>query len=152
MKFRHALSRKTKADHDRWATENTEDSMTQQGDANDTDINVIMARYQQTGQMPQLLMQPLFMDLSDAPDYRQAVETIRDAEAAFLEIPAKIRQQFGNDAGQFMEFAMKEENREELQKMGLLKPLPQPTMEEQTLQAIRELKPQKDDDNGTRPK
>jgi len=150
MKFRTTYTAKTDADRKRWATNNTEESMAQESDAKDADINVIMARYQQTGQIPQQMMSPLFGDFTEPLDYATAVSTIRAAEEAFLEVPAKIRNQFGNDPGQFIEFCSKEENREKLQEMGLVNPPKPPTIEEQTLNGIKELKPKEDNENGTR--
>lgn len=131
-----------------FSTYNDEPTMTQQGDAEGTNINVIMAKYTKTGQMPQLIAQPLFGDFTDMPDYRQAIERIRDAEDAFLQVPAKVRARFGNDPGEFIKFASNPDNKAELIQMGLTKPTPAPTIDEQTLNAIRELKP-KEPDNGT---
>lgn len=148
MNFANAYTQKDERGKN-WATVNTEDSMTQQADAKDADINVIMAKYQVTGQMPQVLMKPLFGDFSDTPDYRKAVETIREAEEAFLQIPAKIRAQFGNDPGEFIKFATDPNNKEELTKMGLTKPPEEPTLEQQTLEAIKALQPKDDTHNGT---
>lgn len=138
----------TDARSERFATKNEQPSLTQQSDAAETDINLIMSRYQQTGQLPQRLTQPLFGDFTTVPDYRQAVEAINAANEAFMQIPAKIRGQFGNDPAEFIKFASNPENKEELQKMGLLAEAPQPTLAEQTLTAIKDLKP-KEQPNGT---
>lgn len=147
MNFANAYTLKDERGHN-WATYNTEASMTQQADAKDADINVIMAKYQVTGQMPQVLMQPLFGDFTETPDYRKAVEIIREAEEAFLEIPAKIRAQFGNDPGEFIKFATDPANKQELTKLGLTKPPEPKTIHEQTLEAIQALKPQ-EKENGS---
>jgi len=122
--------------------------MTEKSHADECNINVIMAKYQQTGQLPQLVMKPLFGDFTETPDYRQAVETIREAEEAFLQIPAKIRLQFGNDPGEFIKFCSDEKNAEQLTKWGLTNPAPTPTIEQQTLEAIKALKPQETKENG----
>lgn len=148
MKFANAYTPKAERADPRWVTVNEEPTMTQQSDANETDINVIMAKYQQTGQLPRVLTEPLFGDFTDAPDYRTAVETINAANAAFMEIPAKIRAQFGNDPAEFMKFAGDPKNKEELQKLGLLKDAPKPTIEQETLEAIKALKPQENSNGG----
>jgi len=124
--------------------------MTQESDAKDSDINVIMARFKSTGQLPHRLTEPLFGDFSAPIDYAQAVTTINEANDAFMSLPAKIRGQFGNDPGEFIKFATNPENREELNKMGLIREPAKPTIEEQTLTAIRELKP-KETNNGNNP-
>lgn len=147
MNFATVYTAKADRASPRWVTINNEPSMTQEADANETDINVIMAKYQKTGQLPRQLMEPLFGDFTQPIDYAQAVTAIRSAEEAFLEIPAKIRAQFGNDPGEFIKFATNPDNKEELAKLGLLQPPASPTIEEQTLNAIKELKP-KESTNG----
>lgn len=147
MKFATAYT--LPKDRSRPATINTEDTMTQQADANDTDINVIMARYNQTGQLPEVLTEPMFGDFTGTLDYATAVSAIRVAEEAFLEVPAKIREQFGNDPGAFIKFASDPQNKDRLKEMGLLKETPPPTIAEQTLNAIKELKQEKDDGKNT---
>jgi len=125
--------------------------MTQQSDAKDCDINVIMAKYTATGQIPRQLMQPLYGDFSEPMDYQEAVTRIRSAEEAFLEIPAKIRLQFGNDPGEFIKFCTDPQNKDKLRELGLHAPIPEPSIEEKTLEAIKDLKP-KETQNGTGPK
>lgn len=106
-------------DSARFGTINHEKSMTQQSDANDSDINVIMEKYAVTGQLPKVIQEGLYGDFTEVGDYRGAVERIRAADEAFMLVPAEIREKFNNDPAQFMEFAQKEENLERLQKMGL---------------------------------
>ena len=150
MHFAHTYSLPEELS-DTFATFNDEPSMTQQADAKDCDINVIMARYQQTGQLPQVLQEPLFGDFTNPMDFREMNEKLREAEEAFLEIPPQIRAQFGNDPGEFIKFCTDEKNREQLEKWGLTQPKPEPTIEEQTLNAIKDLKP-KENANGSGPK
>ncbi|QXP08295.1 MAG: internal scaffolding protein [Arizlama microvirus] len=151
MKFATAYTLKEEREK-AWATDNKEPTMTQKADASETDINVIMAKYQKTGQLPKVLTTPLFGDFTNAPDYREAVEAVNAANEAFMEIPAKIRMRFGNDPGEFMKFASDPANRDELSKLGLTREPPKPTLEETngaTLREIRDaLKPTEEKPNG----
>lgn len=113
--------------HDRaesalYATQNTEESMTQQDDAKDCDINLIMKRYTKTGQLPNILGTPLGGDFTNTADYREMVEQIQQANELFQEIPAEIRGRFLNDPAKFIEFASNPENLDELRKLGLANP------------------------------
>jgi len=123
-----------------YATNNTEPSMTQVADASETNINIIMAKYQKTGQLPRVLVEPLFGDFTEAPDYRQAVEAVNAAHEAFMEIPAKIRMQFGNDPQEFIKFCADPNNKADLDKWGLTEPPKPATMEEKTLNSLTEIR------------
>lgn len=113
----------TPDDSEKCATINLEESLTQQADAKDCDINIIMERYAVTGQLPQVTaLQPLFADFTTVTDYKGALDLIRKAEEAFAAVPAKIRQQFGNNAQAFIDFAENPDNLETLRKWGLANP------------------------------
>lgn len=145
MKFANAYTLKEEREKS-YATVNNEPSMTEQSPAHDADINVIMQKYSKTGQIPRVLAEPMYGDFSNPISYADAVLTVRAAEEAFMQIPAKVRMQFGNDPGEFIKFATNPENKEELKKLGLTKPTPEPTIEQQTLEAIKSLKPQEKTD------
>lgn len=86
----------------------------------ETDINNIMAKYRKTGELRHVTkMAGDYGDFSQVPDYRTAMQQIIEADALFMELPAKVRDRFGNDPAQFIEFATDEKNIEELRKMGL---------------------------------
>lgn len=111
-------------------TVNNEPSMTQESDAMETDINFIVKRFGVTGQLPQVNMQPLYGDFTDVGDYRTAVERINAANTAFMGLPAETRKRFDNDPQKFVDFATNKDNLEELRKMGLAPPAPEPTIKE----------------------
>lgn len=108
-------------------------SLTQQDQAEDADINVIVRRFGVTGEVPITTRMPLYQDYDGVFDFRSAVETIMQAEEAFAQVPAEIRARFHNDPGAFADFCSKESNRDELQKMGLLDIVPPPAKPEPTL-------------------
>jgi len=139
MKFATAYTQKDEREK-AFVTINNEPSMTQVADASETNINVIMAKYQKGGTLPRVLTEPLFGDFTNELDYRQAVETVNAAHEAFMEIPAKIRAQFGNDPNEFIKFCANPENKQELLKMGLTDPPKAPTMEETTIITLGEIR------------
>lgn len=115
----------------RFTTINNEESMTQQSDAMDHDINIIVKRYGGgMNGLPNVQEQPIYGDFSgEGFTYREMVEKIKAADDAFQEIPADIRGRFQNDPNRWMEFVNDPKNLDELRKMGLANPAPLPTPE-----------------------
>lgn len=115
----------TLAESDRTAVNHMEPTMTVQAPADETDINVIFEKYTKTGLAPGAAMPPTSMDFADIFDFHSAMDTINAAQQAFMELPAKIRARFGNDAGEFVAFvddALEKGNLQELRDMGLAPP------------------------------
>lgn len=98
-----------------------EPSLTQQHQAGETDINFIVKRFSQTGVLPQTALAPLYGDF-EALTFHEAQNKIRAAQEAFNAIPAEIRARFNNDPGEFIDFASKEENYDELVRLKLADP------------------------------
>lgn len=98
--------------------------VTKQNFGPECDINTIMARYQSTGEMPVInQVAPQYLDL-DQTDFQAAMEVVAGAQSLFAELPSKIRDRFGNDPGQFLEFTANPANRAEMQALGMLKDAP----------------------------
>lgn len=104
------------------ATINNEPSLTQQSDLAESDINILMARYNSGGQLPQVIEPGQYGDFTEITDYRDAQNAILAANEAFAEVPAKIREKFENDPAKFFEFVNNPENLPELRKLGLANP------------------------------
>lgn len=102
-----------------------EESKTRQSDAQSADVGFIMARYEGSGiPLPQLSMD-MFADVSMMGGYREALHAVREAEEAFMQLPAKVRARFENDPAAFVDFMSDPANEKEAQEMGLLeKPAP----------------------------
>lgn len=100
-----------------------DESRTQQHQGDETDINLIVKRYTQTGVLPQTTLEPLYGDF-ETLDFHTAQNRIRAAQEAFMAIPAEIRARFENDPGKFIEFASNPENADELVKLKLRNPPP----------------------------
>jgi len=100
---------------------------TQQHQRADTDINLIVKRYMQTGVLPQTALAPLYGDF-ETVDFHDAQNRIAAARQAFMRIPAEIRARFQNDPGVFVEFASNPENESELVRLKLRDPPPKPAV------------------------
>lgn len=98
-----------------------EPTLTQQQFKDETDINVIVERFGVTGQLPDAIIPPTYGDYTNVPDFQTALNVVLQAEEAFMELPAKIRQRFGNDPQQYLEFCEDGSNREEAKRLGILR-------------------------------
>lgn len=113
--------------HDAVAHGNDEPSMTRQEFAADCDINVLMAHYEKNAIVPpQNKLQPQYFDASSVPDFRDALDIAREAQDAFMRVPAVVRKELDNDVYKFVEYAQDEGNLEQLRKWGLAEPLKPP--------------------------
>jgi len=90
-----------------------------QSQAEDADINVLVKRFKISGQLPESMRLPTFQDFSGIFDFRSAMDAVRNAETAFLSVPAHIRARFGHDPQAFVEFCSNAENLPELRRLGL---------------------------------
>jgi len=54
-------------------------------------------------------------------DYHASVNAVLEAREMFESLPSSVRRRFGNDPAAFLDFVGDEENRDEMEKMGLLK-------------------------------
>lgn len=104
-----------------------EPSMTRQEFADECDINKLMAQYEKHGVISHFsAREPLYLDLVGLPDLRQTLDLMREADEAFMRLPAIVRKDFDNDAVQFVEFAQDPKNIDKLREWGLAKPLEAP--------------------------
>lgn len=97
-------------------------SLTVQETRDEVDINTIVRNFGITGQLPNAVRAPTYGDFTGLNDYQQALNAVIAADEAFMQMPAETRARFHNNPAAFVEFCSKEENREEMAKMGLLKP------------------------------
>lgn len=95
-------------------------SMAKQSMRDETDINNILRRYVKSGSLTHLAQNPgQFADVSEIGDYRSALEQVRSAEATFMNLPARVRTRFNNDAAEFLDFVTTPGNEDELKSLGL---------------------------------
>jgi len=93
---------------------------TKQSFAEESNINIIMRRYEKTGILDHFnTHQGDYGDFIGAQDYHTSMNLIREAGEAFMTIPAGVRAKFENDPARFLEFVQDPENLDEMVKMGL---------------------------------
>ena len=100
-------------------------SMTKQSFKDECDINVILARYENTGMYRDPLTTrgscaPLFDDFTAAPDYMDAQNFVIEAGEMFDALPSRIRKRFGNSPAQLLEFLADSANVSEAISLGLI--------------------------------
>lgn len=103
-----------------------DETLAQQQFKEECDINTILERFGQTGEVPTNVRQPLDMDFIEAYDFQSAQNALVEAQQAFDAMPAKVRERFKNDPAEFIEFFQLEENRAEGERLGLINPRPAP--------------------------
>lgn len=100
-------------------------SLTRQEFADECDINNLMAQYEKSGVISHVNRTPAqYLDLSETPDLQTAINMIRDAETAFMTLPAKTRAEFENNPVEFIKFAENPENLEKMREWKLAPPAP----------------------------
>lgn len=101
-----------------------DDGKTQQHFKKECDINTIVQQFNLTGQLPDNLRIPQYIDYKGVFDFQSAMQTMMEADEQFMTIPAHIRAQFDNSPQKFLEFCSHEGNRPALKELGLLKAEP----------------------------
>lgn len=97
--------------------------LTKQSFKDECDINKIMAKFQKTGAINHYAKYAPQYGVITQEDLQDALNVVADAETMFEELPAKLREKFQNDAGQFLEFVQNPNNLEEMRELGLAQPL-----------------------------
>lgn len=127
-------------------------SLTKQEFMAECDINNIVARHTENGTFQELLMEGTaiasrsgeMVDLTTAPDFEKAQNILANANQAFKELPAKIRERFGSPQ-KFLEFIHMKDSEDKIQeglRLGLWtkEEAPKPSVEEQTLETLKGIK------------
>ncbi|WNK14611.1 MAG: internal scaffolding protein [Microvirus sp.] len=106
--------------------------MTRQEFAEECDINVLMSKYESQAVWPQPMQPAAYLDLTDLPDFQESQNLLIQATEAFMTLPAKVRKEFDNDAGKFVDFATDEKNLQQMRDWKLAPPAPEPPPAAQT--------------------
>lgn len=95
---------------------------TKQEFAQECDINTIMSRYINSGEMPAMNQNtPQYLDVTGL-DYTEAMNFVAGAQSLFNELPSSVRSQFDNDPAAFLDFTSNPDNYSKMAEMGLLVP------------------------------
>ena len=87
-------------------------------------INSIVARYKQTGYLPDPNVKPTYGDFTKFTDFHDCKNRIQKAHADFLNLSSEIRKRFKNDPGLLIEFLNDPSNRSEAIELGLIVNVP----------------------------
>lgn len=101
---------------------NTGDGLTQQEFKDETDINLILAKYgihAIAGSHPP----DVYRDISQEYDYAEAFEAVEEAKELFAQLPADARRKLNDDPVKLMELSQTEEGIQKLLDMGFNDPL-----------------------------
>ena len=131
MSFAHPHYGKYKNPADRPAitrpTLDTGKGLTKQSHRDETNINYIMKKYQQTGIIDFVAKhKPEYMSVTDT-DFQNAMITVQAASEAFADLPSTLRKKFNNSPTEFLEFVHNPANIEEMYDLKLAnRPAPKP--------------------------
>ena len=97
-------------------------SRTQQAFKDETDVNRIMDRYTRDGLLTHVnRFQGDYADITRSPaDYHDALNLLNEAQSAFEELPARLRDHLGNDPAEFIRLVDDPARRDEMRDLGLL--------------------------------
>ncbi|WNK13064.1 MAG: internal scaffolding protein [Microvirus sp.] len=111
-------------------------SMTQQQFVDECDVNKIVERHAQNGTLAEFLahgqdtatraaqMGP--QDFTQQMDFQEAMNVVTKANEMFADLPAKTRERFNNNPGEFLRFMEDKDNADEALKLGILEKVQQP--------------------------
>lgn len=80
----------------------TEESKTQQHQAEQADINFIVNNFLRTGMVPQIPTPPGLEVFGEIFDFQSAMDAIKAANDSFLALPASARNRFNNNTATFL--------------------------------------------------
>jgi len=118
------------------STVNDEPSKTRVELQDQCDINLIIKKYQETGEITHIdnRKKGVYADLSQVKDFQGMLDTVMFAEEAFMGMPSSTRERFGNDPASLINFLSDPRNMEEAQRLGLVE-----------IQSTQPLEPQKNE-------
>lgn len=94
---------------------------TVQADADEADINVLVARYNKSGQLPPMRGgQPFYGDVSDIGDLQESLIKVQEGNRLFMSYPADLRERFDNDPAKLIAFLSDDNNLKEAEELGLV--------------------------------
>lgn len=125
MEFRSAYSDKSRS-----ITPIVGESMTKQNHKNECDINFIMSKHAKTGLITHVSNKAPQYGEYETIDYKEAMNLVISAQESFDSLPATLRKRFGNDPNEYFQFVHDPDNRDEMIKMGLIKPSEPPITQE----------------------
>jgi phage internal scaffolding protein len=106
--------------------------LTEQSHKNSCDIHGIMRRYEKTGVLEHTQKyEGKYGGFPGSIDFQEHMNIIIEAEKMFMTVPAKIRAQFNNEPGEFVDYMQDDKNYDQIKEWGfdvshMTNPNPQP--------------------------
>lgn len=95
--------------------------VTKQAPAKETDINWLMKKYVETGDLASWnRREPRYGDFSSVEDFHSAMNRVIEAEEAFEDLPSTVREHFNNDPAELLAASFDESRVEEFRALGLV--------------------------------
>jgi len=109
-------------------TINEQPSMTVQYEADQTDIQKIVEKYSSTGIIEHLnQIETTYKDVTEFTDFADVMRHAKAAEAEFMKLPSKIREEFNHDVATWLDTSHDPEKRASLLAERDAEPVPEPT-------------------------
>mgnify|MGYP000025003344 CR=1 FL=1 len=103
-------------------------SCTVQYDADQTDIKKIIGKYNNTGIIEHLnKVEATYADVSTFTDFADVMRHAKAAEAEFMKLPSKIREEFNHDVATWLDTSHDPEKRASLLTERASEPVAEPT-------------------------
>jgi len=96
-----------------------EEGKTIQSFLEETDINKIVEKYQQTGALDHVNRRLPEYGFATGDSFNESMNIIVKAKEMFEELPSSIRNKMDNDPAKFLDFVQNPENAEKMVEMGL---------------------------------
>ena len=97
-----------------------EESLAKQEFREESDINNIMRKYEEHGEIPHVRSGGQFVDCDGPDDYQSALNIVMAAQERFAAMPARIRDRFDNNPELLLRFVADDENYDEAVELGLI--------------------------------
>lgn len=104
-----------------------EESLAQQQFKDECDINTLVKRFGVTGLLPEQPEWPAQADFTHVGSFQECMQLVKESEAAFMSLPADVRERFGHEPGLLLEFLYDPKNRDEAVRLGIVAPAPEKT-------------------------
>lgn len=88
-------------------------SLAQQQFKDSSDINVLFAKYLETGEIPQITNTLSYTNFEGPFNFQTAMNAVRAAQEEFAQLPARIKNRFDNDPQKLLDFLDDERNKDE---------------------------------------
>ncbi len=92
---------------------------TKQSFKDQCDINIILAKYDQTGALGHLNKATPNYGYATSENFAEAMRTVTDAQTGFQNLSEKIKNRFDNNPGKLLDFVQDPANKQEGAELGL---------------------------------